>query len=298
VPSIRFRLDTPSLALANQQAKAAYGPDARIISTEEVRVGGIGGFFARRYLDVVVEVPSPATAPIATQVASEPTVFPTSRPNPAPAIGLAALLEEAEEREARMSDPLRPPVSTETPAFASVLDDLRSYVATPLPDQPRAAKPAAPSILNDAGDLVVIAGLGDDARVVARSLVAGSIDAELFTGGDLAAVGGPRVDDRRSATSARARGVESGTTSIVAFGLGLGGQTIAARAAALASIGADQVWLAVDASRKTEDTEAWVQAVRKAVPAEAIAVLHGTWTSTPDSLAALGLPEGWSDSLR
>jgi hypothetical protein len=63
VPSIRFRLDHPSLDGVADKARERYGADARVLSAEEVRVGGIGGFFARRFIDVVVEVPDGPSAP-------------------------------------------------------------------------------------------------------------------------------------------------------------------------------------------------------------------------------------------
>jgi hypothetical protein len=247
---------------------------------------------------------------------------PQSAASAAPAlpVGIAALLDQADEFEARfaptppstpMTTPIPasprypvtgaaiPPVSTETEAFAHVFDELRSYVAASGSSNatPKRTAQRAPAIITDAGDLVVIAGLGDDALAVATSLAKRVGTADVCVGGDIAVGGNPRVDDRRGAMAARARGVESGRVTIIAFGLGEGGPTLAMRSAVVASLGSDQAWLAVDASRKEADTAQWVQTVRKTVQVQAIAVLRSGWTSTPDSVRALGLPEGWSDAV-
>ena len=45
-------------------------------------------------------------------------------------------------------------------------------------------------------------------------------------------------------------------------------------------------------------TEANLEAARApAGDAQALAVLRTAWTSTPESVRALGLPEGWSDAV-
>jgi len=105
------------------------------------------------------------------------------------------------------------------------------------------------------------------------------------------------VTDRRTAFSARARGVENGRATIVAYSMEPGDARLAAHAAALTAIRPDQLWLAVDASRKPEDTAAWVNAVCTVVSVQALAVLRTAWTSTPESVRSLGLPEGWSDAV-
>ena len=45
MPSIRFRLDKPTLNGLAARVAAQYGPDARILDTEESVVGGIAGLF-------------------------------------------------------------------------------------------------------------------------------------------------------------------------------------------------------------------------------------------------------------
>ena len=83
----------------------------------------------------------------------------------------------------------------------------------------------------------------------------------------------------------------------VYLALGLTGVTArsprgAVEAAALAP---DQVWAAVDAGRKAEDTAQWIAELREAVNVDAVAVLDPDGTSSPHTVAALGIPVGWID---
>lgn len=290
MPSIRFRLDHPSLDGVADKARERYGADARVLSAEEVRVGGIGGFFARRYIDVVVELPDGPSAPW--------TATRTSRPGSSG--GIQDLLDAAEAAEADpvFRHPGIPPVSTESGAFIDVLDDLRRNAAPTIPvrDADRArARPV--SLLRAPGDLAVIAGIGDDPVVVARDLAGDGRLAEICTGGTLTLDGHQRVTDRRTAFAARARGVERGRPVIVAFTLQPGEATLAAAATTLLSIGPGQLWVAIDASRKADDTERWVKALTTSVPVQAMAVLRSAWTSSPTSVNSLGLPQGWTDAV-
>ena len=57
----------------------------------------------------------------------------------------------------------------------------------------------------------------------------------------------------------------------------------------------DQVWVAVDASRKPDDTARWVHAVAARIPVDAVAVEGTEHTATPDTVEELNLPIGWVD---
>jgi len=288
VPSIRFRLDPAPLDRVAETARERYGLAATVVSTEEVRVGGIGGFFARRYLDVLVDVPDPG----------KPEEWTAHRRGP-----FDELIEQA-DRADRKDLPIDasavPPLSTESDAFTGVLEDLQRYASPDAPVITTTRRKARPVVLLKApGDLVVIAGIGEDAMTVARSLAGERGGAEIVAGGaQHVGPGVPRVTDRRTAFSARARGVENSRATIVAYAIEPGDARLAAHAAALAGIRPDQLWLAVDASRKPEDTAAWVNAVCTVVSVQALAVLRTAWTSTPDSVRSLGLPEGWSDAVQ
>lgn len=287
MPSIRFRLDPAPLDRVAETVRERYGVAATVVSAEEVRVGGIGGFFARRYLDVTVDVPDPG----------KPEEWTAHRRGPFD--DLVERADKADRRDLPIDASAVPPLSTESDAFSGVLEDLQRYASPHTPVTTTTRRKARPVVLLKApGDLVVIAGIGDDALTVARALAGERGGAEIVAGGaQHVAAGVPRVTDRRTAFSARARGVENGRATIVAYSIEPGDARLAAHAAALAGIRPDQLWLAVDASRKPEDTAAWVNAVCTVVSVQALAVLRTAWTSTPDTVRALGLPEGWSDAV-
>ena len=84
MPSIRFRLEKPTLTGLAARVAAEYGPDARIVDTEESIVGGIAGIFGRRVVDVTVELPDRAAPEGAHEFSMRSRV------------GLAALLDDAD----------------------------------------------------------------------------------------------------------------------------------------------------------------------------------------------------------
>ena len=49
MPSIRFRLDPAPLDRVAETVRERYGVAATVVSAEEVRVGGIGGFFEKTF---------------------------------------------------------------------------------------------------------------------------------------------------------------------------------------------------------------------------------------------------------
>ncbi|MGT2425916.1 hypothetical protein [Amnibacterium kyonggiense] len=149
MPSIRFRLEKPTLTGLAARVAAEFGPDARILDTEESIVGGIAGIFGRRVIDVTVELPDRAAPDGAHEFSMRSRV------------GLAALLDDADAADlgpasAHGDDPWAAPapaaqVSTQGGDFASVLDALRIDVepaetggGTPARPLRRTPAPAAP----------------------------------------------------------------------------------------------------------------------------------------------------------
>jgi hypothetical protein len=149
---------------------------------------------------------------------------------------------------------------------------------------------------------VIVVGWQDAALPVTRELaptngsaaifVAGSIDA-----GTAADAGLDRILDRRTALEARARGVEFGQTSFVAFGLDSNPSTAGFHASLLALVRPDQVWVVVDAGRKPADTAHWVAEVARSLDIDAIAVTGYATTGSPESVDELGIPVGWVDGV-
>ncbi len=285
----QLRLEAASIEAVRTEVAALYGPRARLVAAEKVTVGGIRGFFARSHFEVTVEIPLP------------PAEAPNHRlPEPARRAGLMALLEDADRDEASFNKVAAPPepfVSTETDAFAILMDDLTFNVVPP----EAVSKP--PSVLAGSGDLVVCAGLLSDADDAARLLSSAvGIPEALFAGvwdshGPGMLLESRRIDNRRAAMEVRARGVEKSEPVVVAFGLG-GGNDVSDGAIRLAGLDPDQVWLVVDAGRKSEDTRAWVELMCAAVPVAGLVVTGASTTRTPESVDTLGLPVGWVDGKR
>lgn len=161
----------------------------------------------------------------------------------------------------------------------------------------RNAVPMAPAPLGGAGDLVMVVGLGDDALEVCRSMAdfSGAGAAAVRVAGVLETDGVGRAADRRAVATARAAGVMAGHSIFLAYGLGRSGTEMGRHSTLISALAADQVWVAVDAGRKPEDTAAWVGAVRSAAVVDAAAVEGIDTTGTPQSVNALGLPIGWLD---
>lgn len=274
----RFQLEGPSLEELTARAQEEYGPKAKIIAAEAVTTGGISGFFAQRHYEVTVEVPD--------DTAQDAHEFDL----PARA-GIAALLDDADSADLGLvAQPVKPSLSTESVDFAAIMADLTANTSRPVAAPVASAGPAAPAVLSGVGDLVVVVGLARDALRVARTMVA--TESCLRIAGDLHEPSLTRVDDRRALLGARASGVEGGHSVMVAFGLGSAGLDFG-KTEALRQLHADQVWVAVDASRKQADTDRWVGGVKDAVTVDGVVGFGRELTATPESVSGLGLPIRW-----
>ena len=289
-------------SLEELQARVSddYGPQARILSAELVTVGGIGGFLARRHYEVTVDVPAEIMGDSAhTAIVDSFDVRPRT--------GLAALLADAEYQETdyHNADSLEG-VSTQSAEFDELVNELVKSTRGPSGRRRKAPAEAqrltakeCPSLATKPGDLSVVVGLGEDSVSVARSMARHCFPNLDDPPGVYAAGMGhgakiPRMADRSAATAARAVGVERRYPVFVAFGLG-DGPEVRDGAARLALLGADHVWVAVDARRKPADTALWVGQVARAVVIHALAVEGAAWTASPETVDELGIPIGWVD---
>ncbi|MCQ1957683.1 hypothetical protein NNX39_14385 [Arthrobacter sp. zg-Y826] len=234
---------------------------------------------------------------------------PAPAPQPAPSVstGSHAFAELMETLAASTGTPAHAPA-----AFAPGLQEMQPPNAgSQVPPSPvgsgwinqgaepgqRNAVPMAPAPLGGAGDLVMVVGLGDDALEVCSSMAdfSGAGAAAVRVAGVLETDGVGRAADRRAVATARAAGVMAGHSIFLAYGLGRSGTEMGRHSTLISALAADQVWVAVDAGRKPEDTASWVGAVRSAVVVDAAAVEGIDTTGTPQSVNALGLPIGWLD---
>lgn len=222
---------------------------------------------------------------------------------PAPAVppGMAALLDsiDGEERELHTDGGGTATAATGAQAFAQVLDDLTANLAPEPPVLPRRLMRRAyvPRPLGAPGDLILVIGAAVDALSVVRSMAAASTTREIAVAGSIELSGTVRVDDRRSAVRARAMGVHTTSPVFVAFGLDRSTMKGADWDVRLLSISPDQVWVAVDAGRKPDDTARWVHAVAARIPVDAVAVEGSALTASPETVEELNLPIGWVDGL-
>lgn len=349
----RFRLKGASLEEIRRKAEQQHGPAARIVSAERVISPGIAGLFAGDRYEAIVEVvtghevvtgevvPDPdiladADAPdtVDAVAASHTPDTPDAVPAPAaPAVpagavpahdlkgaAIAALLEEADAAELSLQRPGNPGLSTESPDFAELLEqlgtglrgpadapadartDARAAAAAPVAAAAPSTAPAAAQVresvpvpLSGTGDLVVLVGLGDDALDTALAMSTAAGGADVRTAGKLSAYGHLHVEGRQGATAARAHAVLTDQTVLVAFGLGKARDALA-RLQSVAALSADQLWVVVDAGRKQEDSARWVGVLAAQLDITAVAVVGAAETGTPETVNTLGLPVGWIDS--
>ncbi|WP_066516803.1 hypothetical protein [Curtobacterium ammoniigenes] len=169
--------------------------------------------------------------------------------------------------------------------------------AAPDPEPPRRPVRAAPPLATNAGDLVCVVGLRDDALRIAAAMAMGLPSVEVAIGADLLDPSRRQVNDRREALQARADGVRSGGSTLVAVGLGTTPSDVERGAALVDAVQPDQLWIAVDATRKIEDTRLWAQTIGDAGHGvDAVALFDTALTTSPDAVLLLGLPVGWSDA--
>lgn len=258
-----------------------YPAGSKIVAAEKVTEGGILGYFATQYYEVTVQVPDPARP---AGIGSQPAP---------PANGVAALLIEADMEEARLQKGSVPKMSTESPAFDELIKGLAVTQAPPVKELLEISA-GVPTMLTTAGSVVLVVGIGQDALTAARSLGTITGSAEIRTAGSAMMGGFVHVVSKQGLAEARAAGIRSGRVVIIAFGIGHDG---AVRAPALSELTADQVWLAVDATRKASDTAAWVRKVIWVTAPDALAVLRASDTLTPQSVNELNVPVGWVDGI-
>ena len=319
----QFLLEGRSLDELAREATHLYGDGARIVRAERVLDAGIAGFLGRRHLEVTVEVPDsrvPRVVPIqpALHVLGDRT-------------GILALLDSADRAEddvnadvttdaesdaavggfaaatdtdpspatAAGSAPTAPvpgdPVSTESPGLSDLLARLGD-------DRDRTLRydERVPALLSAPGDLVLVLGLEDTARRVAATMVEASTAGDGHVGYDLHGSGAtalrglPHLAGRWDAARARASAVESGTTVLVACGLGSTAAGLPHLETAVA-LAADQVWLVVDARHKPDDTRAWVDHVLGSLGVDALAVVGADQTRSAHTVNDLGVPVGWTN---
>ncbi|GGD00405.1 hypothetical protein GCM10011512_29110 [Tersicoccus solisilvae] len=326
-----LHLSGDTLEQVRETLHSRYGGAARLVSADKVRDGGLAGLLGRWHVEVVAELPDGVTVQDAGDTvaardagldAGEEARRTAEHAAAAHALsgrsGLAALLAAADDEEellqaATLTEPgaPRPVLAADTPAtrgqdFAALLVRLGDAqpgapgsAREPLPPGPPATDVPGPAVLRAAGDLVLVLGVGARALRTARTMAV-VVGGQLHTAGACADAALPHVQSPRSAIAARAGAVRAGTSAVVGYGLGspvsLGTRAeVTAQLSTAVGLGADQVWLVVDARHKPEDIDPWVRRISSRVPIDALAVIGADETGSPETIAELGLPVGWVD---
>ncbi|MBT2501087.1 hypothetical protein [Curtobacterium sp. ISL-83] len=309
MPPTRLQRNGATLDELRAAVRAEFGAGARIVAAERVTTPGIGGLFRKAHVEATVEVPAPEDVPSAVVAIVD---------GPAKRVGIAALLAEAEETEARIAGTAGT-TTTRADAFASVLDGfvadgitappapvvpsraLTPLAGAPLDGGPVARLPAAPDQPGGATHLLdattppspvpsvmppqrrpvpaVRSADGDLVLLVGRP---NDVDAAAGIFATRHALRPTDAHDRRSGILARAEGVRDGHAR-----LAVASWTDTATVSGLAP---DQVWVVVDVGRKPEDADAMLRAVAALVGVAGVVAIGAGETATPDSVHLMGVP--------
>lgn len=313
--------DAPDLETALERVRREIGTDAEIVGAERVRSGGIAGFFARERVEVTVRLPNedlpaadaavPSTllelaehvdaierATVSTEGPSFAAVLDritaqvgADRPDDGVAATDAITAASAPELAALVKAGL-PPALVPAPSAAVdlVAALVRAFRELPVP-------PPLPVL---PGAVVAVVGPGRHAVSLARELSAN-------IGGDPAdvVVASPGSDgdtppwlhlgsagaalERRSSWRRRCR------ATVVAVAAGDTHEDDTWSRHVLAALEPTAVWGVVDATRKTEDVAAWIDAIGGV---DALAVHGIDRTVTPGAVLSLGVPVASIDGRR
>ena len=134
--SVRLLLEGPDLQEILGQAREAYGPTVRVVQAEQVRSGGLGGFFAKQHYEVTVEVQNPGAGAPSTGGASRKTAAP----------GTAAVSSQNDQAlasaQARVAAARAAAFSAEDLAAVDDVLAAASYEDGPAPARPARPAPA------------------------------------------------------------------------------------------------------------------------------------------------------------
>jgi len=293
VPPTRLQRNGATLDEVRDAVRAEFGAGARIVAAERVTTPGIGGLFRRAHVEATVEVPAPDEVPTARVAIAD---------GPATRVGIAALLADAEEAEARIAGG-DGTASTRADAFASVLDGfvadgITGSAPRPAPALPEVTEPVQGGSRLQAVDALVadpvVVRPGGTARPVPAAVRCADGDLVLLVGrpNDVDAAAGifatryalrpTDASDRRSGILARAEGVRDGHALL--------GVAAWDDAQTVDGLGPDQVWVVVDVGRKPEDSSAMLTAVAGRVHVAGVVAIGAGETATPESVHLLGVP--------
>jgi hypothetical protein len=134
----RVLIEGPEIEPLLAQIREEYGPDARIVSADKVRSGGVAGFFSKQHYEIAVEVedgqapPTSAASPVPAVPSASTTKLTAVDTTPgSAAVTLLDLVEARRDRFEATDDVTGLPpraglISTSGSSFADVMAGLRA----------------------------------------------------------------------------------------------------------------------------------------------------------------------------
>ncbi|MCM3657514.1 hypothetical protein M3147_09655 [Agromyces mediolanus] len=268
----------PPIARGAAAAEPAAGPQASTSSRD----------FAALLADVERAIAVPPTATAAAAAGAAATTVSASA-SAATTAGTATPAFAAGGAELNGSPSTSGAPEPEASADTADPDDRPIVLEAVRPSLAELEAPEVPFVADraSAGDFVLVLGLGDDATTAARGLVGQAAGAPLLLHGRTADAAAD-IPDRRAALAARMRAVEQHAAVVLAVSVGLQEELTA-----LAELRPDEVWVAVDVSRRTDDTGYWLARVDAALPISAIAAVGAERTRHPLDVSRFGPRVGW-----
>jgi hypothetical protein len=324
----RLQLEGPDLPQLVAQVRAEYGAAARIVKAERVRRGGVGGFFAREYFQLLVELPL-GVGPTAKRArgasaAPAPAGPAPAAPVPTSVLDLVDRVNDHEEAIQRRlgARPAGPAVSTESASFAGP----QLTVPGPDPDRPFGVPanilagadgaagryrrlvawletfPMVPPPVYAPGQVIAVVGeLGPAMRV--GTLIAGKVGVDRA--GMFVASPGAGAAAELLATRVLADPTEVAQRR-QAWGHGTDSRVVVVEApllldpprwagGVLAALAPTFTWGVVQASTKVNDITAWAARLAQL---DALAVQNVAATGDPAGLLGGPVPVGMLDTQR
>jgi hypothetical protein len=157
----RLLLEGPDLEELLARVRDEHGPEARIVSADRLRRGGVGGFFSKQWFELGVEVPDPSSAAPAAPALDtvEALLALADQADGTPAFGTVLAAAESPvdspEQIAAMQraaltgipSPAPEPVPDLAAAIAAALAETATADRADLASTPPAPAPAAPASL-------------------------------------------------------------------------------------------------------------------------------------------------------
>lgn len=270
----RYQLEGRSLPEIGAQALRTYGHTARIVDSKRISTKGLSGIMSRPYYEATIEVTTDEEEGQERERFTEIVEHIADPEVEGDITDIVAVHDQGALEE-------------DLPEFSELINELRQSLRDPGADALAAARDTVPPLLREPGAVIVVAGLGSDAHDAAAKLSASTDtvhwDLGHFSHETLA-------DTRRALRTAQADAVRQGVPVLVTAPLRFPHAEVRSGADHPVIEDAGQLWVAVDVSRKPEDTKRWLTLLAQSRVIDAAITLYEDQTVTPETGRAFGLP--------